>query len=52
MGQKLDSKLLDTCRCSEGQAGLPPVLLRATDSEDRWTLCPDGSHEVAGSLAD
>lgn len=31
----------------------PPVLLRATDSEDRWTLGPEGERtEVSGTLAD
>jgi maleylpyruvate isomerase len=31
----------------------PPLLLRATDSEDRWTLGPDSIRiEVAGTLAD
>jgi maleylpyruvate isomerase len=31
----------------------PPVLLRATDSEDRWTLGPEGARtEVEGTLAD
>jgi maleylpyruvate isomerase len=30
----------------------PPVLLRATDSEDRWTLGPEGERtEVRGTLA-
>ncbi|HEY2833132.1 MAG TPA: maleylpyruvate isomerase family mycothiol-dependent enzyme [Sporichthyaceae bacterium] len=31
----------------------PPVLLRATDSEDRWTLGPEEERtEVSGTLAD
>jgi maleylpyruvate isomerase len=31
----------------------PPVLLRATDGEDRWTLGPEGERtEVRGTLAD